>query len=91
MGDLFLLSEASMAPISPCFPRSRGQAKVDDRRVLSGIVFVLKNDLHWRDAPSEYGPIQPFTIVLYARTRWGSMKKTLPNLPQWAVSLEYPS
>ena len=29
---------------------------VDDRRVISGIVFVIRNGLRWRDAPAEYGP-----------------------------------
>ncbi len=31
-------------------------ARVDDRRVISGIVFVLRNGLRWSDAPREYGP-----------------------------------
>ncbi len=29
--------------------------KVDDRRVVSGIIFVIRNGLRWRDAPREYG------------------------------------
>lgn len=38
MGDLFLLSEHQMARISPFFPLSHGVPRVDDRRVVSGIV-----------------------------------------------------
>ncbi len=30
--------------------------RVDDHRVVSGIVFVIRNGLRWRDAPKEYGP-----------------------------------
>ena len=45
-------------------------ARVDDRRVLSGIIFVNRNGLRWRDAPREYGPHK----TLYNRwKRWGAM------------------
>ena len=56
MTDLFLLSEAQMRRIEPFFPLSHGVPRVDDRRVISGIVFVIRNGLRWRDAPREYGP-----------------------------------
>ena len=56
MNDLFLLSVAQMRRIEPYFPLSHGIARVDDRRVISGIIFVIKNGLRWRDAPSGYGP-----------------------------------
>ena len=51
MGDLILLSEAQMRQIEPYFPLSHGVPRVDDRRVISGIVFVIRNGLRWRDAP----------------------------------------
>jgi len=56
MNDLFWLTDAQIARLSPFFPKSRGRARVDDRRVLSGIVFVNSNGLRWRDAPTAYGP-----------------------------------
>jgi transposase len=56
MTDLFLLSQAQMRRIVRYFPRSHGIARVDDRRIVSAIVFVIKNGLRWRDAPAEYGP-----------------------------------
>jgi putative transposase len=56
MGDLVLLSEAQMRQIEPHFPLSHGVPRVDDRRVISGIIFVIRNGLRWRDAPREYGP-----------------------------------
>jgi transposase len=56
MGDLFLLSEAQMRRIERYFLRSHGVARVDDRRIVSAIVFVIRNGLRWRDAPREYGP-----------------------------------
>ena len=56
MSDLIWLSPAQMRRIAPCFPLSHGVARVDDRRIVSGIIFVIRNGLRWRDAPKEYGP-----------------------------------
>ena len=68
MSDLFWLTDEQMERLRPFFPKSHGKPRVDDRRVLSGIVFVNKNGLRWRDAPSAYGPYK----TLYNRwKRWG--------------------
>ena len=56
MSDLFWLSDELMARLEPFFPMSHGKPRVDDRRVLSGIIFINRNGLRWRDAPKEYGP-----------------------------------
>ena len=56
MSDLWLLSEAQMRRIEPYFPLSHGIPRVDDRRIVSGIIFVIRSGLRWRDAPAVYGP-----------------------------------
>jgi transposase len=56
MSDLFWLTDEQMARLQPFFPKSHGRPRVDDRRVLSGIIFINRNGLRWRDAPREYGP-----------------------------------
>jgi putative transposase len=56
MSDLFWLSTVQMRRIKPYFPLSHGVARVDDRKVISGIIFVIRNGLRWRDAPKDYGP-----------------------------------
>ena len=56
MSDLFWLTDAQMERLKPFFPLSHGVRRVDDNRVLSGMIFVNRNELRWRDAPSEYGP-----------------------------------
>lgn len=56
MSDIWLLSEAQMRRIEPYFPLSHGIPRVDDRRIVSGIIFVIRNGLRWRDAPAAYGP-----------------------------------
>jgi len=53
MSDLFLLTEAQMRRIELYFPLWHGVVGVDDGRVISGIVFVIRNGLRWRDAPRE--------------------------------------
>lgn len=45
MSELFLLSKAQMRRIEPYFPLSHGVPRVDGRRVISGIIFVIKNGL----------------------------------------------
>ena len=66
----FLLTAAQMRRIRPHFPLSHGIPRVDDRRVLSGIIFVIQGGLRWRDAPSGYGPHK----TLYNRfVRWSRM------------------
>ena len=70
MSDLFLLSQTQLRRIEPYFPLSHGVPRVDDRRVLSGIIFVIRNGLRWRDAPEAYGPHK----TLYNRfIRWSRL------------------
>jgi transposase len=45
MSDLYWLTDEQMARLEPYFPKSHGKPRVDDRRVLSGIVFVNRNGL----------------------------------------------
>jgi transposase len=56
MSALFWLRGAQMARLKPFFPKSHGKLHVDDRRVLSGIIFINRNGLRSRDAPAAYGP-----------------------------------
>jgi transposase len=66
--NLFWLSDEQWSGIEPLLPTDvRGKKRVDDRRVISGILHVLKSGCRWCDCPPEYGP--PTTI--YNRfVRW---------------------
>jgi len=56
-GNLFWFSDDQWAKIEPHLPRNqRGPERKDDRRILSGIVHVLKVGCRWQDCPSDYGP-----------------------------------
>jgi len=54
---LFWLSDEQWQRIEPLLPTDvRGKDRVDDRRVISGILHVLKSGCRWCDCPPEYGP-----------------------------------
>ena len=62
------LNDEEWARIEPLLPRGRkGAHRVDDRRVISGIVHMLKSGARWRDCPSEFGP---YTTVYNRFNRW---------------------
>jgi transposase len=68
MSNLFWLTDTQMARLQPFFPKSHGKPRVDDRRVLSGIIFINRNGLRWCDAPKEFRRAK----TLYNRwKRWG--------------------
>ena len=70
MSTLFYLSRAQLDRIKPYFPLSHGIPRVDDLRILSGIIYVIKHGLQWKDAPREHGPHK----TLYNRfIRWSGL------------------
>jgi transposase len=66
--NLYWLSDEQWARIQPLLPTDvRGKPRVDDRRVISGIMHVLKTGCRWCDLPPEYGP---HTTVYNRFVRW---------------------
>ena len=80
MSDLFLLSEVQMRRIEVFFPLSHGMARVDDWRIVSAIVFVIRNGLRWRDAPGEYGPHKTIYNRFIRWSRLGVFNKIFAEL-----------
>ena len=80
MGDLIWLSDAQMRRIEPYFPLSHGVPRVDDRKVISGIIFVIRNGLRWRDAPKEYGPHKTIYNRFVRWSRLGVFNKIFAQL-----------
>lgn len=68
MSGLFWFTEEQFNKIKPLLPnKPRGVPRVDDRKVLSGIIFCLQRGYRWSDVPQEYGPSK----TLYNRyKRW---------------------
>ena len=66
--NLFWLSDGQWERIEPHLPTDvRGVERQDDRRVISGIVHVLKSGCRWCDCPPEYGP---HTTIYNRFVRW---------------------
>lgn len=70
MAEIFWLSEAQFSRLEGLLPTdTRGVPRVDDCRVISGIIHVLKSGCRWADAPEVYGPHK----TLYNRfVRWSA-------------------
>ena len=68
MANEFWLSDAQWAAIDPLLPKNcTGARRVDDRRVISGIIHMLRSGARWRDCPPEYGP---YTTIYNRFNRW---------------------
>lgn len=68
MTGLFWLGDAQWQAIAPHLPMIHtGPARVDDRRVISGIIHVLQSGCRWRDCPPAYGP---YTTIYNRFNRW---------------------
>ena len=71
MASEFWLSEAQWGAIEPLLPKNQpGARRTDDRRVISGIVHVLKTGCRWQDCPAIYGP----STTVYNRFRRWTMR-----------------
>ena len=70
--NLFWLSDEQWSSIQPLLPTDvRGKKRVDDRRVISGIMFVIKSGCRWCDCPPAYGPAK----TIYNRfVRWAERR-----------------
>ena len=68
MAGEFWLLDRQWAAIAPLLPTNQpGARRVDDRRVISGIVHMLRCGARWRDCPAVYGP---YTTVYNRFNRW---------------------
>jgi transposase len=66
--QFYWLSDADWKRIEPLMPRGRrGAHRVDDRRVISGIMHMLRSGARWRDCPPDYGP---YTTIYNRFNRW---------------------
>ena len=73
-----------MRQITPFFPRSRVIARVDHRQVISGIVFIIRNGLGWRDARQGYGPHKTIYNRFIRWSRLGVFNKIFAELARKA-------
>jgi transposase len=66
--SIYWLSDSEWGAIEAHLPKGRrGAHRVDDRRIISGIVHMLRSGARWRDCPVAYGP---YTTVYNRFNRW---------------------
>lgn len=66
----YLLTLIQLRRMARHFPLSHGVPRVDDRRVISGIIHVIRHGLQRHDTPAAYGPHK----MLYKRfVRWNRL------------------
>ncbi len=71
MAEEFWFTDEQWAKIEPHLPKNRpGAHRKDDRRIISGIVHVLKSGCRWQDSPARYGP----ATTIYNRFRRWTMQ-----------------
>ena len=81
------LSEAEWRLIEPLLPnKPRGVARVDDRRVINGIFYVLRTGSPWRDLPERFGPYRRATSMYSGgtteRSTWTKQTSAGPADPK---------
>ena len=86
MSALPMLPAEKFEKIRRYFPYPHGVKRVDDLRVVSGIIYVIKNGLRWRDAPAGYGPYKTLYSRFIRWSRLGVFKKIFAAL----VSMDGP-
>lgn len=80
MDDQFWPTEEQVERLRPQFPKVRGKPRVDERRVLSGIIHVERNGLRERDASAICGPHETLHNRLARWSRLGVFARILCNL-----------
>lgn len=76
----FDLSDEEWGLLEPLMPQSRKSARVDDRKIMNAIFYVLRTGMPWRDLPERYGP---YTTAYNRFNRWsrrGIWKKIFDKL-----------
>src|SRR5215471_12194720 len=63
----FDLADEEWALLEPLMPKSRRSARVDDRKIMNAIFYVLRTGMPWRDLPERYGP---YTTAYNRFNRW---------------------
>ncbi len=80
-GYLWLAGE-QMERLWPFLAKSRGEPRVEDRRVLRGVIHVRKDGLQGKDAPADYGPPRTLNDRFVRRSRKGVFAHISADLAQ---------
>ncbi len=85
----FWLSDAQFARLQPLLPNKvRDVPRVDDRKVISGIIQVIRYGLMWRDAPACYGPHKTLCNRFVRRSKAGVFDRVFQTLASESTETE---
>ena len=88
----FWLAEAQFTCLRPMLPtKVRSVPRVDDRRVISGIIHVIRNGLRWRDAPACYGPPKTLYNHVVLPFNWSLLDEGTHTVRAFADGVEFDS
>ncbi len=69
-----------MARLSPHFPLTHGVPRVDDQRVVIGIIYVIRNGPQWKDKPKSYSPHRTLQKPFMRWSRLGVFDRIFASL-----------
>jgi hypothetical protein len=82
----YALTDYEWTAIEPFLPnKPRGVPRVNDRRVLNGIFWILRSGAPWRDLPESFGPYTTCynRFIRWRRAGvWGGWPRWLPRMMQ---------
>jgi transposase len=87
MRQRFDLSDEQWAKIEPFLPPQRprtGRPSVDHRRILNGILWILRTGAPWQDLPERYGPVGTVSSRFYRWRKAGIWDRILAQVQQQA-------
>lgn len=79
-GDLTEKQWQKLQPLLPPHKPKTGRPNMDHRKVMNGILWILRTGAPWRDLPSRYGKWQTVSSRFYRWRRAGIWEKVLAAL-----------
>jgi transposase len=83
-GDLTNMQWERLQPLLPPQKPKRGRPAVEPRRILNGILWILRTGAPWRDLPERYGPWRTVASRFYRWQKAGVFRRILATLQQQA-------
>ena len=84
------LTDEQWQVIEPLLPASgaRGRPRVDDRRVINGMLFKAKTGVAWRDLPERYGPWKTVYNRFWRWSRTGTLSALVTKVRVIAEAID---
>jgi transposase len=83
------LTDEQWQTIQPLLPVSgaKGRPRVDDRRVINGMLFKARTGVAWRDLPERYGPWKTVYNRFWRWSRTGTLAMLVARVRMLAEAI----